>query len=64
MLRDAGLVQVRKDGKQRMYRLEPGPLETVADWLDKYRPFWSEKLVALGEFLDESTLDEIIGETK
>ena len=58
ILRDAGLVRVRKDGKQRLYRLEPGPLETVADWLDKYGQFWPEKLVALGEFLDESALNE------
>lgn len=58
VLRAAGLVQVRKDGKRRLYRLDPGPLETVSDWLEGYRPFWSEKLAALGEYLDDSTEDK------
>ena len=64
VLRDAGLVNVRKDGKQRYYRLEPGPLETVSDWVDKYKPFWTEKLVALGEYLDKPNLDNSFGENK
>jgi DNA-binding transcriptional ArsR family regulator len=32
-LRDSGLVSVREDGQHRFYRLEPGPLEVVEDWL-------------------------------
>jgi DNA-binding transcriptional ArsR family regulator len=55
VLRDAGLVNVRKDGKQRLYRLEPAPLRAVSDWVNKYGPFWPEKLTALGEYLDETS---------
>lgn len=32
-LRDAGLVEVREEGQHRLYRLEPGPLDVVDDWL-------------------------------
>lgn len=33
VLRDSGLVVVREDGQHRFYRLEPGPLEVLEDWL-------------------------------
>ncbi len=55
VLRDAGLVNVRKDGKQRLYRLEPEPLRAVAEWVDRYGPFWTGRLTALGEYLDETS---------
>jgi DNA-binding transcriptional ArsR family regulator len=55
VLRDAGLVNVRKDGKQRLYRLDPAPLRTVAEWVDQYGPMWTEKLTKLGEYLDETS---------
>ena len=33
VLRDHGLVTVREDGQHRYYRLDPGPLEELEDWL-------------------------------
>lgn len=33
VLRENGLVSVREDGQHRYYRLEPGPLEALEDWL-------------------------------
>ncbi|MTE23045.1 helix-turn-helix transcriptional regulator [Microbacterium sp. ZXX196] len=33
VLREAGLVTVREEGQHRYYRIEPGPLEEVDDWL-------------------------------
>ena len=53
VLRNAGLVNVRKDGKQRLYRLEPAPLRAVSEWANQYGRLWPEKLTALGEYLDE-----------
>lgn len=35
-LRDAGLVTVREDGRQRSYVLQTAPLERVADWLAQF----------------------------
>jgi DNA-binding transcriptional ArsR family regulator len=36
VLRDHGLVTVREDGQHRYYRLDPGPLEELEDWLAPY----------------------------
>ena len=36
VLREAGLVQVRDEGRQRLYRLDPEPLKAIDDWLSQY----------------------------
>lgn len=47
VLREAGLVQVRSDGRRRVYALEPGPLRELDAWLDPYRRLWAQRLDAL-----------------
>lgn len=47
VLREAGLVQVRSDGRRRVYALEPGPLRELDAWLDPYRRLWAHRLDAL-----------------
>ena len=54
VLREAGLVVVRADGKQRLYALRPGPLAEVDQWLAPYRAFWSGRLDALERHLEEN----------
>lgn len=54
VLREAGLVTVRKVGRERLYRLNPEPLRTVAEWVRFYEPFWNEKMDALGIYLEEN----------
>ncbi|AIE85357.1 ArsR/SmtB family transcription factor [Fimbriimonas ginsengisoli] len=54
VLRDAGLVSLRKEGRQRMYRLNPEPLRAVAEWLEFYEPFWNDRLHQLGQYLEEN----------
>jgi DNA-binding transcriptional ArsR family regulator len=53
VLRDAGLVQVRKDAQRRVYGLRPEPLADVDEWLEPYRRQWSKRLDALERHLDE-----------
>ncbi len=53
VLRDAGLVQERRSGRQRLYSLRAEPLRELADWLHPYERFWREKLANLRELLDE-----------
>lgn len=53
-LHAAGLVSVRNEGRQRYYRLNPGPLRSVADWVGQYERFWRDKLGALREHLDKN----------
>lgn len=40
VLREAGLVTVRKDAQRRIYELRPEPLEEVDVWLRRYRRLW------------------------
>ena len=54
VLRDAGLVAARPDGKRRRYELRPEPLAEVADWLEPYRRHWSARLDALERHLEDN----------
>ena len=47
VLREAGLVEVRREAQRRLYRLRPEPLEEVADWVERYRSMWEQRLDAL-----------------
>ncbi len=53
VLREAGLVTVRADGKRRVYALRAEPLADVDAWLARYRAFWSERLDDLERHLEE-----------
>lgn len=54
VLRDAGLVTVRRDAQRRLYRLRPEPLKELDDWLEPYRAEWANRLDALERHLDRS----------
>jgi DNA-binding transcriptional ArsR family regulator len=47
VLREAGLVEVRKQAQRRVYSLRPQPLAEVDDWLGRYRALWQRRLDAL-----------------
>ena len=47
VLREAGLVQVREDGRRRVYALDPAPLDELEAWLARTRKFWTGRLDAL-----------------
>jgi DNA-binding transcriptional ArsR family regulator len=53
VLRDAGLVDVRRDAQRRIYRLVPEPLLEIDDWLTPFRAAWARRLDALEAHLDE-----------
>ena len=53
VLREAGLVTVRKDAQRRLYRLNPAPLAELDVWLQPYRRFWTSRLDALEHHLDK-----------
>jgi DNA-binding transcriptional ArsR family regulator len=53
VLRDAGLVEVRPDGRRRLYAVRPEPLEELDAWLAPYRRLWATRLDALERHLDE-----------
>jgi DNA-binding transcriptional ArsR family regulator len=47
VLREAGLVEARQEGQQRIYALRPTALAEVDEWLDRYRGLWEQRLDAL-----------------
>ena len=53
VLRDAGLVRMRKVGRERRYRVDAKGLRAVHDWVGHYERFWNEKLDRLGDVLDD-----------
>jgi DNA-binding transcriptional ArsR family regulator len=53
VLREAGLVTVRRDAQRRWYELRPDPLSEVDAWLEPYRQLWMGRLDALERHLDD-----------
>ncbi len=47
VLREAGLVDVRREAQRRIYSLRPEPLAEVDAWLGDYRALWQSRLDAL-----------------
>jgi DNA-binding transcriptional ArsR family regulator len=54
LLREAGLVQVRRDGQRRWYELDPEPLAELDEWLEPYRELWGDRLDRLERHLEET----------
>lgn len=52
VLREAGLVRVRPEGRRRVYALRAEPLAELDAWLAPYRKLWGGKLDALERHLD------------
>lgn len=55
VLRDAGLVEVRRDAQRRLYRLRPEPLMELDEWLEPYRSEWANRLDSLELHLRRTT---------
>ena len=58
VLRDAGLVAVRKDAQRRLYGVRAEPLAEIDAWLAPYRRLWSTHLDALEAHLDRTNPKE------
>ncbi|WP_299664431.1 helix-turn-helix transcriptional regulator [uncultured Ruegeria sp.] len=52
VLREAGLVQQRVRGTQRMYSVQPEGLRVIAEWTISKRQFWEGSLDRLGELIE------------
>lgn len=52
ILRDSGFVSCRVAGQQRIYRVEPRPLQELDAWLARYRALWDKHLDELERHLD------------
>jgi DNA-binding transcriptional ArsR family regulator len=53
VLREVGLVRVREEGRERIYRLDGRSLKPIHDWVKDYERMWSDRFDALDEVLAE-----------
>ena len=58
VLREAGLVDARGEAQRRLYRVQPGPLRAIDEWLAPYRRMWATALDDLERHLDGMATDE------
>ena len=53
VLREVGAVDVRNEGRQRLYRLNGRALKPIHDWVRNYERSWSERFDQLDVVLEE-----------
>ncbi len=53
VLRQARLVTEQRSGRERLYQLQPAPLQQVVGWIEGYRAFWQISLTNLKRHLEE-----------
>jgi DNA-binding transcriptional ArsR family regulator len=53
VLKRAGLIEQRKEGRKRPCRLAPTGLRQAGAWIAAYRKFWDTRLDALADYLEE-----------
>jgi DNA-binding transcriptional ArsR family regulator len=53
VLERAGLIARGREAQWRPCRLQAGPLQDVAGWVEHYRRFWEESFDRLGDYLRE-----------
>jgi DNA-binding transcriptional ArsR family regulator len=53
VLREVRAVEVREDGRRRLYRLNGHALQPIHDWVKNYERSWSERLDELDVVVDE-----------
>ncbi len=53
VLREVGAVDVRDEGRQRLYRLNPQALKPIHDWVASYQHLWEERFDLLEDVLED-----------
>lgn len=51
-LKDAGLVQGRREGRCVYYQVEPKGMKPLIDWITHYRAFWTDRVGRLERLLE------------
>jgi DNA-binding transcriptional ArsR family regulator len=64
LLRRAHLVREHREGRHRVYQLNPEPLRAVDGWIEQYRVFWTSSLNNLKAFVEAEYEKEMQREEK
>src|SRR3954453_20568844 len=62
VLREVGAVDVRGEGRQRLYRLNGAALRPIHDWVKNFERTWSERFEQLDAVLDDLQQEEDDGQ--
>jgi DNA-binding transcriptional ArsR family regulator len=52
ILRDAGLVAIHQQGRDKRYTLTPEPLSELEQWIKELNAKWDERLLRLKAFIE------------
>jgi DNA-binding transcriptional ArsR family regulator len=52
VLKQVGLVNERRDGRRRLYKVNPERLKPIYDWVAPFRRYWSERFDRLDQILE------------
>ena len=58
VLREVGVVDVREDGRRRLYRLNGSALKPIHDWVKNYERSWSQRFDRLDAVLEDLKEEE------
>ncbi len=53
VLREVGAVEVRSEGRERLYRVNGPALKPIHDWVKRYERAWTERFQALDIVLED-----------
>jgi DNA-binding transcriptional ArsR family regulator len=62
ILKECGLVVVRRQGRERYCEVRLDKLNEVSDWVEKYQKVWEQRLNRLDEYLSELQKEKKHGE--
>jgi DNA-binding transcriptional ArsR family regulator len=51
LLRDSGMVALRKDGRQHLYSIRGQPFREASEWLSFYDRFWQDGLARMDDII-------------
>ena len=61
VLREVGAVEVRHEGRRRLYRLNGHALKPIHDWVSAYERSWSQRFERLDDVLEDLKRQEAEG---
>lgn len=64
VLREVGLVRVRRDGRQMLYQTNADAIKPLHDWTSKFEHFWDHQLLRIKERAERKASDDLQSHTK
>ena len=58
VLKQVGLVSERRDGRQRLYRVNAERLKPIYDWVAPFERYWNESFDRLDKVLEQMKMEK------